>query len=178
MSFISGGKEIASVLRGAGEQFIINPQGDLTGTAANPSLALGDGNSGWYENADNQIYMSLGGVHYFTFTANGIDTDLAGGPRLKRGTASATNPTLLPDKSDTNTGIGQASGDQLSLIAGSIEGLRIENGNNGTVGTHLFIPDLTTAPTGNPTGGGYLYTEAGALKYRGSSGTVTTIALN
>jgi hypothetical protein len=32
-----------------------------------------------------------------------------------------------------------------------------------------------TAPTGNVTGG-QLYVEAGALKYRGSSGTVTTIA--
>jgi hypothetical protein len=33
-----------------------------------------------------------------------------------------------------------------------------------------------TAPTSNPTGGGILYAEAGALKWRGSSGTVTTIA--
>lgn len=33
-----------------------------------------------------------------------------------------------------------------------------------------------TAPTSNPTGGGYLYAEAGALKWRGSSGTVTVIA--
>lgn len=33
-----------------------------------------------------------------------------------------------------------------------------------------------TAPTGNPSGGGFLYVEAGALKYRGSSGTVTPIA--
>lgn len=33
-----------------------------------------------------------------------------------------------------------------------------------------------TAPTANPSGGGVLYVEAGALKYRGSSGTVTTIA--
>lgn len=33
-----------------------------------------------------------------------------------------------------------------------------------------------TAPTANPTSGGVLYVESGALKYRGSSGTVTTIA--
>ena len=33
-----------------------------------------------------------------------------------------------------------------------------------------------TIPSANPTGGGVLYVEAGALKYRGSSGTVTTIA--
>lgn len=34
----------------------------------------------------------------------------------------------------------------------------------------------STAPAANLTGGGYLYVESGALKYRGSSGTVTTIA--
>lgn len=40
----------------------------------------------------------------------------------------------------------------------------------------FFLANRTTAPTTNPTGGGILYVEAGALKYRGSSGTVTTIA--
>jgi len=40
----------------------------------------------------------------------------------------------------------------------------------------VFIPNRNTAPSTNPTGGGILYVEAGALKYRGSSGTVTTIA--
>ena len=40
----------------------------------------------------------------------------------------------------------------------------------------MFIKNRTTAPTSNPSGGGILYVESGALKYRGSSGTVTTIA--
>ncbi|MFD9618506.1 right-handed parallel beta-helix repeat-containing protein [Streptomyces virginiae] len=44
----------------------------------------------------------------------------------------------------------------------------------GGVGV-TFIANCNTVPTTNPTGGGLLYVEAGALKYRGSSGTVTTI---
>jgi hypothetical protein len=40
----------------------------------------------------------------------------------------------------------------------------------------INIANRTTAPTSNPAGGGILYAEAGALKWRGSSGTVTTIA--
>lgn len=40
----------------------------------------------------------------------------------------------------------------------------------------LGIANATTTPTTNPTGGGVLYVENGALKYRGSSGTVTTLA--
>jgi hypothetical protein len=40
----------------------------------------------------------------------------------------------------------------------------------------IAIKSAVTSPTTNPTGGGVLYVEGGALKYRGSSGTVTTIA--
>jgi hypothetical protein len=39
-----------------------------------------------------------------------------------------------------------------------------------------FIGNASTVPSSNPTGGGILYVEAGALKFRGSSGSVTVIA--
>lgn len=40
----------------------------------------------------------------------------------------------------------------------------------------LAVKNAITVPTTNPTAGGIMYAEAGALKWRGSSGTVTTIA--
>jgi hypothetical protein len=40
----------------------------------------------------------------------------------------------------------------------------------------IAIGNAPVAPTVNPGGGGVLYVENGALKYRGSGGTVTTIA--
>ena len=45
-------------------------------------------------------------------------------------------------------------------------------GGNGVIG----IANAAGVPGSNPTGGGVLYAEAGALKWRGSGGTVTTIA--
>ena len=45
-------------------------------------------------------------------------------------------------------------------------------GGSGVFG----LTNATTVPTSNPTGGGILYAEGGALKWRGSSGTITTIA--
>lgn len=45
-------------------------------------------------------------------------------------------------------------------------------GGSGVVG----IANAGTVPSTNPTGGGVLYAEAGALKWRGPSGTVTTLA--
>ena len=40
----------------------------------------------------------------------------------------------------------------------------------------IAIANVTVAPSVNPAGGGILYVEDGALKYRGSNGTVTVIA--
>jgi hypothetical protein len=40
----------------------------------------------------------------------------------------------------------------------------------------IAIANASVAPSVNPAGGGILYVEGGALKYRGTSGTVTTIA--
>lgn len=40
----------------------------------------------------------------------------------------------------------------------------------------LFLGNAVGVPNTNPVGGGLLYVENGALKYRGSSGSVTTIA--
>lgn len=56
-----------------------------------------------------------------------------------------------------------------AIIGGSTASL------GGGVGV-AFISNAVTVPTSNPTGGGILYVEAGALKYRGTAGTVTTIA--
>lgn len=50
------------------------------------------------------------------------------------------------------------------------------NGSFGSGSKVIFIANATTVPTTNPTGGGILYCEGGALKFRGSGGTVTTIA--
>lgn len=40
----------------------------------------------------------------------------------------------------------------------------------------MFLSEALSVPSSNPTGGGILYVQSGALKYRGTSGTVTTVA--
>jgi hypothetical protein len=48
----------------------------------------------------------------------------------------------------------------------------------GSAGFAIGIKDVTTAPTAanKPTGGGVLFAQAGALKWIGSNGTITTLA--
>jgi hypothetical protein len=54
--------------------------------------------------------------------------------------------------------------------------LRIGNNGASISGNSIVYIANGTVPSANPPTGGYIYVEAGALKYRGSSGTVTTIA--
>lgn len=177
----SGGNYLHRRAVGGIDKYFFNNNGQLhldPAQAFGPTTGLffGDGDTGLYETADDNFILRMAGTDRYQFAATLIQSTTSGGWKIANEVATDTNPVFLPSTGDPDTGIGRAAADQLSLIAGAIEGVRIEEGNNGTVGTHLFIPDLTTAPTGNPTGGGYMYVEAGALKYRGSSGTVTTIA--
>jgi hypothetical protein len=53
----------------------------------------------------------------------------------------------------------------------------ISLGVGGSSGPILALDNVTAAPTLSPTSGGVIYVENGALMYRGSSGTVTQLAL-
>ena len=73
----------------------------------------------------------------------------------------------------------------LTFGTNNIERVRITGDGNVGIGTVdqfgsgvrvIGIANAITVPSSNPSGGGILYVEGGALKYRGSSGTVTTIA--
>ena len=78
--------------------------------------------------------------------------------------------------SETNTGFYLPYSNWNQAIVNGVSVAAFLSGYNGATGGMVLINNLTTAPTTNPSGGGFLYCEGGALKYRGSSGTVTTIA--
>jgi hypothetical protein len=61
------------------------------------------------------------------------------------------------------------------LAAGGNIGFRTRS-QFGAGGGVIAIANATVAPTESPTDGGILWVENGALKYRGSNGTVTVIA--
>lgn len=61
------------------------------------------------------------------------------------------------------------------VAAGTSLGTTVGSFGGGT--DVVFIANRSVAPSSNPVGGGILYCEAGALKYRGSSGTVVTLAV-
>jgi hypothetical protein len=81
-------------------------------------------------------------------------------------TLSATDATILGSGGSTTVIVSTNKNVQFG-------GLTPAYGSGAGV---IGITNATTPPTTNSTVGGILYVEAGALKYRGSSGTVTVIA--
>ena len=61
------------------------------------------------------------------------------------------------------------------LAAGGNIGFRTSSQFGGARGV-IAIANAAVAPSVNPSAGGVLYVEDGALKYRGSEGTITVIA--
>ena len=86
-----------------------------------------------------------------------------------------TGTVVLP----STTSIGNVSATELAYVDGVTSAIQTQLNVKAPLASPTFTGTVnltnTTAPTANMTGGGILYVEAGALKYRGSSGTITTI---
>jgi Protein of unknown function (DUF2793)/Collagen triple helix repeat (20 copies) len=111
---------------------------------------------------------------------NALITMADAGMLISRSVTGA-NPALIVQQVSAT-----ATGDILQLKNSTATAV-VTVGQNGNIGVGasaafgsgvgvIGIKTATTLPTVNPAGGGILYVDAGALKYRGSSGTVTTVA--
>jgi hypothetical protein len=101
----------------------------ISNDAVTPTLGFGDGDTGFYESADDTLAIAVAGANKWNISATSVSASDANGPALMNETASSTNPTLVPDRSDTDTGIGTSAADSLSLIAGGVEIARFVEGN-------------------------------------------------
>ena len=105
-----------------------------------------------------------------------------GASQVLLGNSSATYPSVT----GANTGELVLNADVTRFFnkASSAEVMRVTSDSNVGIGVSTFGTASAkvigiangTAPTTSPAGMGQLYVEGGALKFRGSSGTVTTIA--
>lgn len=94
--------------------------------------------------------------------------------------AASQSANIQEWQANDGTVIARIANDGTFANSGDINsGVTIRIGSGAPTGGGypvLGIKNATVAPNTNPSNGGVLYVEGGALKYRGSSGTVTTIA--
>jgi hypothetical protein len=162
-----------------------------------------DGTSTWYVGGStamtlNSTGLGVGGSPatkiFASVTPPGAGQD---GMRVSDGTRliqmSISGSSYSYQGIGANQNVIYASGNPLSILSdaqnlrlgtGTNEYMLIDLSGNVGVGVSTFGTSAAkvlglanaTAPSTSPAGMGQLYVEAGALKYRGSSGTVTTIA--
>jgi len=102
--------------------------------------------------------------------------------------AGASNARLYLECAGTNSGhitynrslqaltLGATGGTTAQVTLDSVGNVGVGVTTFGTSAAKVLGLANATAPSTSPAGMGQLYVESGALKYRGSSGTVTTIA--
>lgn len=113
----------------------------------------------------------LGGV--YAYGSNGTSYDLAAAILYE--VDSTPGAADMPGRIRfyTTTDGSTTSAERMRINSAGNIGFNGASFGSGTL--VMFIANATAVPSTNPTGGGILYVEAGALKYRGSSGTVTTL---
>ena len=129
------------VMTGTATNHLILPLND---DATTPTLAFGDGDSGFYESSDDNLIFAVSGIGYINYQTSKISNQI-GTNRWSLANSidpSATSPAFTFNI-DSNTGIGRAAADQLSLIAGGVEGIRVNTAASGV--NYLNItPSATT----------------------------------
>lgn len=103
--------------------------GDLTFQDIGDGIIFGDGDSKIYEGSDDQLWIDLAGATKLRLATTYLDLYNNNGPRLVKESTSATNP-IYSIGSNTSFGIGGVNGDYVSIIADSVEGIRVTSNTN------------------------------------------------
>jgi hypothetical protein len=156
------------------------------GTAAAPAYSFAaDTNTGFFSPTGDTVALATAGAEQMRMNATGMGLGITPASKLHvNGDILLENATYLSAKKAAGTvtrimglantnvlyigGIDSAQASTLFVNGGSTQ-MSLDSANN------LTIANTSAAPS-TPTGGGVLYVESGALKFRGSSGTITTIA--
>jgi len=147
----AGTGQIDITLDGAANVWVIDSNGILApdGTATAGAMAWqwsDDTDTGFYSRATGHITFKSNNTVVAEVRPEGIGGGQDRGMLLAE-IASATNPNIIPKLADLNTGIGLAADDQLSLIAGAIEGLRLTELSSGVVLQYETSATLTASTT-------------------------------
>jgi hypothetical protein len=143
-------------------------------TTANASLfQTVSGEYRWFTSPSGTAGNAISFTQAMTLTAGGNLAINCAGVNAKLEVVATTGEVF---RADSSGGAARIVADQDGVKTTGNIALANYSTDFGGGSRVVRIATATTVPTTNPTGGGILYVEAGALKYRGTSGTVTTIA--
>lgn len=176
MGIGSGSSAIMHFIVNGGAQMLLSQ----TSMTINGNFPLAWGSGGALGNSDgSSLVLYRNGDNWLQ---QGADSATPAEQKLGSADGSGTNITGAGYIIHSGRGTGSAAGGPI----------RFQTSTGGSSGTTLGtladrvviqatgvveIKEAATVPSSNPTGAGYLYIESGSLKFRGSSGTITTLAV-
>jgi hypothetical protein len=122
----------------------------LDNDATDPTIQFGDGDTGIYEESDDVLAITVDSIKRFTYRFSDFRSEATNSAAMKFTTPTATTPSLVPNVNDTDTGIGWAAANSLSLVAGGVEGIRVTSAGviiNAAVG--ITLNGTVTGPSGS-----------------------------
>ncbi len=175
-SCVAVGSQAQEALTTATSCFALGAQSQFALTTGFGNVGLGTATEFSLTTGATNIAVGHAGLYYITTGSNntGIGAFAGFSDGVTPSPATLINTTMLGYRA-------QALVDNVCVIGSRVAAERqsLCLGNYGEVGAGRGVFALSnahTVPTTNPVGGGVLFAEAGALKWRGSSGTVSTIA--
>ena len=141
----------------------------LAGAADNDLLYRSGGN--WIDTAGNLTWDGS------TFQVTGtLQASNAAGPSILDEAATGTNPTLIPNRSDPDTGLGHNGANELSLITGGVEAMRYALGSpSGVIQTVEIDVGLTAAGSPSTQGSGVIISSYNVYSTVANAGDAVTL---
>lgn len=112
----------------------------ISGSAATPAIGWID--TGLYEISADVLGITTGGQARFRVSGNNLEGMNTSGARISSTTPSTTVATLIPNRSDGNTGVGWAGNDSMSIISGGVEVARFQT--VGSAVNYIFLENSAT----------------------------------
>ena len=145
------------------------------GSEAAPAIKGSDSDSGlFFESSGTTLSFTRNGSRQWSLSNTSMGQDEANRPVFFSENATATNPNCVPNAGDVDTGLGANAADQLSLIAGSIEGIRLSEASSAVLQTVQSNVSLT-AHTGSSQGDGVITSSFNVYDTVGTTGDAATL---
>jgi hypothetical protein len=157
-----------------GKALFFNEGASTRMTLNSTGLGVGTAPTSTYKFESNQTSASYGGWYLAGLFSSPTSTMIrlrASTPNLVSGIGNDGDGTLRFYVNGSTTTIGSEA-----MVINTSGNVGVGVSTFGTSAAKVLGLADATAPSTSPAGMGQLYVEAGALKYRGSSGTITTIA--
>lgn len=116
----------------------------IQGSAFHPTGTTIPAAAGIYQPAANQVGVGISGARIGIFTSSGLVMDNAASPLITASAASSTAPSIIPNRSQLQTGIGAQAAGNVSVIISAAEKIRVDG--TATAGqTALMLYDVDNA---------------------------------